>query len=173
MPSYNRHKLHFGPYRTLAFRYGQKAGCLARGQVTIVKLSRARIPWPVGQTISIQSLMLPRDLARAVRGELSLAVRYWWGVGASAVRKWRMALNVPRWNEGDLLQKSAIGKSPALHPALKAMWAKAADPQRRANIAASKRAKPRSPEVTCTCMVALALVAHSACNDQIGNSGHN
>jgi hypothetical protein len=41
----------------------------------------------------------------------------------------------------------AIGKSPAMKPALVKMWAKARDPVRRAKIAAAKRGVPRPPHV--------------------------
>jgi len=147
MPSYDRHKLHFGPYRTPHFQYGQKVDCLARGEVTIAKLSSCRIPWPVGQKVSALSLVLYKDLARAVRRESSVAVRHWWGVGAAAVWKWRKALRVPRWNDGDLRLKVAIGKSDALKPALAAMHSKARDPVRREKIAAARRGKPRPQHV--------------------------
>jgi hypothetical protein len=43
MPHVNRHKLHFGPYRTPRFKYDAKVECEARGEVTIVK-SRANAP---------------------------------------------------------------------------------------------------------------------------------
>ena len=56
-------------------------------------------------------------------------------------------MGVPRWNEGDLRLKVAIGKSDALKPALAAMHAKARDLVRRAKIAAARRGKPRPAHV--------------------------
>ena len=143
-----RHKLHYGPYRTPRFRYGQKVECLARGEVTITGISAARIPWPVGYVPFGKSPVLTGSLVRAVQREAACAVCYWWGVTPWLVRKWRRALGVPRWNEGDLLLKSANGKRPVMRKALKAMWAKARDPERRAKIAAARQGKPRPAHVT-------------------------
>ena len=56
-------------------------------------------------------------------------------------------MGVPRWNEGDLRLKVAIGKSDALKPALAAMHSKARDPVRREKIAAARRGKPRPQHV--------------------------
>jgi hypothetical protein len=137
MPAYDRHKLYFGPHRTPAFRYGSKVECEARGEVKIVGLSDAPIPWPIALAGSRTSPVVFGPLVKAIRREAACAVAHWWGASPWLVRKWRRALGVLRWNEGDLLRKSAIGKSLALNPALKAMWAKARDPVRRAKIAAA------------------------------------
>jgi hypothetical protein len=142
----DRHKLHFGPYRTPRFKYGQKVECLARGEVRIVKLSAARIPWPSGRTHIAESLVLYSGLARAVRRESNQAVAYWFGVTGQTVTKWRRALGV-RATEGDRRLRVAIGKSSVMRKALAAMWAKARDPVRRAKIAAAKRGKPRPKHV--------------------------
>jgi len=98
-----------------------------------------------GQPHRAKSLVLYRGLARAVRRESAAAVAHWWGVGPATVNKWRRALNVPRWNEGDLRLKVANGKVNLA--AVDAMHAKARDPVRRAKIAAAKLGKPRPPEV--------------------------
>jgi hypothetical protein len=142
-----RHKLHFGPYRTPRFRYGQKVIDERRGEVRIVGTSAGRIPWPVGYGPGGRSLVLFKGLAKAVRREAAIAVMHWWGVGPAAVNKWRRALGVPRWSEGDLLRKAAFGRSPAARKSLTAMWAKAQDPVRIAKIAAARLGKPRPPEV--------------------------
>src|SRR5687768_18529976 len=102
-----RHKLHFGPYRTPLFRIGQRVEDERRGLVRIVGISDGRIPWPIGYGPGGRSLVLYRGLARAVRRECAAAVMHWWGVGQLAVNKWRRALGVPRWNEGDLRLKVA------------------------------------------------------------------
>ena len=36
----DRHKLHFGPFRTPRFKYGAKVKCEARGDVTILRLNQ-------------------------------------------------------------------------------------------------------------------------------------
>ena len=143
----DRHKLHFGPYRTRRFKYFQHVECLARGDVKIVKLTDARIPWPIGRAQGAESLVLFRGLARAVRREANQAVAYWFGVSEPTVKKWRRKLGVPPCNEGSRRLMVAIGKSPIRDAALKAMQAKARDPVRRAKIAAAKRGKPRPPQV--------------------------
>jgi hypothetical protein len=147
MSRYDRNKLHFGPYRARRFQYGQNAECFARGEVTIIGLSDARIPWPIGWLPGGKSPVLCGPLVKAVQREAACAMCHWWGVSPWLVRKWRRALGVPRWNEGDLRLKVAIGKSPGMKPALDAMHAKARDPVRRAKIAAAKRGVPRPPHV--------------------------
>jgi len=104
-----RHRLHFGPYQTPRFRMGQRVEDLRRGAVRIVGVSDGPIPWPIGQHGRAKSLVLYRGLALAVRRESAAAVMHWWGVKASAVNKWRRALDVLRWNEGDLRLKVANG----------------------------------------------------------------
>jgi len=118
-----RHRLHFGPYQTPRFRLGQRVEDERRGLVRIVGLSDGPIAWPIGQTHRAKSLVLYRGLARAVPRESAAAVMHWWGVGPAAVNKWRRALNVPRWNEGDLRLKVANGKRN--FRGVTAMWAKA------------------------------------------------
>jgi len=140
-----RHRLHFGPYATPRFRIGQRVEDLRRGTVRIVGLSDGPIPWPIGFGPGGRSLVLYRGLARAVKRETEAAIMHWFGVGPSTVRKWRRALNVPRWNEGDLQLKAANGKVNLA--ALEGMHAKARDTGRRAKIAAARRGKPRPPEV--------------------------
>jgi hypothetical protein len=144
MPA-RRHKLHFGPYRTPRFRLGQHVEDQRRGRVRIVAISDGRIAWPIAAGPGGLSLVLFGGLAGAVRRESAAAVCYSFGVGPIAVRKWRRALDVPRWNEGDLLLKAANGRANKV--ALAAMHATAQDPGRRAKIAAVKRGKSRPAHV--------------------------
>jgi hypothetical protein len=44
------------------------------------------------------SLLVDEELARAVRQESAAAVRYWWGVSAGVVWRWRKALGVTKIN---------------------------------------------------------------------------
>ena len=74
-------------------------------------------------------------------------VRYWLGVGASTVNKWRRVLDVPAMNEGDRRLKSEHAKGPSGQAARKKAVTKAGDPKRRAKIAAAKRGKLRPPHV--------------------------
>jgi hypothetical protein len=141
-----RYKL-LGKYRTPTFRYGQRVEDQRRGEVRIVGLSCGRIPWPIGQQGKARSLVLYRDLAKAVRRESNLAVCYWWGVGPSAVRKWRRALSVPVNNEGTRARRVAYGKSPAHRKTMVAMFAAEWSPSRRAKIGNARRGKPRAAHV--------------------------
>ena len=144
MPS-ARYKL-LGKYRTPTFRYGQRVEDERRGEVRIVGFPAGRIPWPMGQTKRTKSLVLYRDLARAVRRESVVAIGYWWGVGANAVRKWRKALAVQYNNDGTTASRVAHGKSKANRPALAAMHAKAQDSERRAKIGVAHVGKsPANP----------------------------
>lgn len=140
MDEQTRFKLHFGPYKPPRFRLGQFVMCEARGRVRIVKISSGRIPWPVGQRGRAQSLILYRGLVKAVKKEANVAVQHWWGVGHSAVRKWRRALGVGLGNHG-----SAVLRRANLAPRLATMHdlarLKARDPERCEKIAASRRGK--------------------------------
>ncbi len=117
--------------------------CAVHGELIVDGLTDGRIPWPIGRGARQRSIVLFRDLERAVERESFQAVAYWWGVGASTVAKWRRALKVPTVNEGTRLLRVAIAKSPALVAARQKAWSKARDPARREKIAASKRGKKR------------------------------
>lgn len=147
MTDSDRFKLHFGPYPTPKFQYGQRVWDEVRGWVTIVGLSDDLIPWPIGKLNRAKSLVVYEGLAEAVRRESSLAIRHWWGVGAWSVWKWRNALEVPRLNDGNLRLQQAHAREPWFREMQKKAWAKAKDPIRREKIAASRRGKPRPPHV--------------------------
>lgn len=87
MTTVDRHKLHFGPYRTPQFKYGQKVECEARGEVTITKLSDGPIPWPVGWLPGGKSPVLYGSLVLAVKREAACAVCFWWGATPWLVQK--------------------------------------------------------------------------------------
>jgi hypothetical protein len=66
-----------GKYRTPRFRIGDVVACARRGEVRIVGLSDAPIPWPLGQPLKggrRQALSLYAGLAEAVRRESAEAV---------------------------------------------------------------------------------------------------
>jgi hypothetical protein len=85
--------------------------------VIVTGLSAGCIPWslckPVGR--GHPGLLVEEELARAIRCESVLALRYWWGVSPSVVHKWRQALGVGQHNEGSLrlyrLHGRAVGDS--------------------------------------------------------------
>jgi hypothetical protein len=49
VPNADRHRLHFGPYGTPVFEYGDVVIGEARGQVAIVGLCGGRISGPFGE----------------------------------------------------------------------------------------------------------------------------
>jgi hypothetical protein len=56
-------------------------------------------PLPIGGLARTRNgLLVDDELARAVRTEAAAAVAYWWGVGPTAVARWRKALGVTRSN---------------------------------------------------------------------------
>src|SRR5436305_1042875 len=89
-----------GTYATPRFRYGERVVCQMRGEVEIVGLTDAPIPWLIGKRGSIRAIVLYGVLVKAIRRESSLAIQHWFGVGPSTVWEWRKALAVGRTTEG-------------------------------------------------------------------------
>src|SRR5262245_40437741 len=92
-----------GSYATPAFEYGDVVSCARRGDVRIVGLSEAPIPWPIGQRLPkgrARALVLYAGLAEAVRRESAEAVAHHWGVKVNTVWQWRKALGVGANTEG-------------------------------------------------------------------------
>jgi len=100
MPVPRKCRLLFGPYRAPILHVGDVAACLYRdGDVRIKGWSEGRIPWPQGVPgggRSRPTLLVDDELARAVRNESALAVKFWWGVGKKSLWRWRKALGVGR-----------------------------------------------------------------------------
>jgi hypothetical protein len=138
-----------GTYKTPQFRYGRQVFCELRGWVTIVGLTEAPIPWPVGKRGRGKTLILYGDLEKAVRRESAVAVAHWWGVSPQTVTKWRRALDVGRATEGT----SRLHRAYAAEP-----WARRA----REQLAASKRGKPRPAHVIEAVRNARLGTSHSA-----------
>lgn len=147
MKQADRFKLRFGSYRTPAFQIGKWVQCEVCGEVQICGITDGRIPWPVHQNHGRRSLVVYKGLAKAVRLESQLAVRYWFGIGASTANKFRRALGVEQNNQGTLSLRTDHSKEPWAKRALKKAWSKARDPERRRKIAESKIGKPRPESV--------------------------
>jgi len=143
-----RYKLHFGPYTTPRFKYGQRVEDETRGEVVFVGLSNAKIPWPTAIKERSKALAIYGGLAKAVRLEAASAVAYWWGVTTQTVTKWRRRMGTAtNSTPGDKLLRQAFAKEPHFAQMQQAAWAKAQDPIRRAKIAAAKRGKARPRHV--------------------------
>ena len=84
-----RLKLRFGPYKTPRFKYGRKVVDAIRGEVKVVGLHDALIPWPIGKRRRSRAIILCGDLAEAVRKEASIVVQHWCGVKYATVQSWR------------------------------------------------------------------------------------
>jgi hypothetical protein len=109
-------KLLHGPYQIPRLRRGDRTHCLYRDKLVIVtSLSAGRIPWPLCKPIGPgqPGLLVEEELARAIRCESVLAVRYWWGACPRVVWRWRKALGVGRFTEGSLRLCRMAGEAAA------------------------------------------------------------
>jgi hypothetical protein len=143
----DRFRLRFGPYKTPRFRACQRVRCAVGGEVVIVGLSEAPIPWPVCKVGKWRVPVVYKGLARAVRRESEQAVAHWWGVGLWSVWQWRKALGVGATTEGTSRLRRDHFAEPWADDTRKKALAKAGDPERRAKIAAAKWGKPRPSHV--------------------------
>ena len=94
-----------GSYQTPQFKSGDVVPCVLRGNVKVVGVTVARIPWPTGKRIdgrknSTPAIILCDGLVDAVKNESNEAVCYWWGVTGQTVTLWRKALGIRRSNSG-------------------------------------------------------------------------
>jgi hypothetical protein len=138
-----------GEYVTPRFDYGDVVRCARRGDVRIVGLSEAPIPWPVGQTLPRgrgRALVLYGDLAEAVRRESAEAVMHFWGVKVNTVWLWRKVLGVGRMTEGTRALMSER-LSPVLQRARVAAAPTWSGPQRREKLSAALRGKAKPAHV--------------------------
>jgi hypothetical protein len=103
MTDEDRTRLLYGPYTPPALKVGDRAMCLYRDrEVVIYDWSLSPISWPlcypVGTRAAGKGLLVDEELARAVRLESAVAIRYWWGVSESTVMKWRKVFGAGRKN---------------------------------------------------------------------------
>jgi hypothetical protein len=104
MPDPDKVKLLFGPYQAPRLKLGDRATCLYRDKLVIVHgWTDAAISWPLCRPLEGKGrpgILVEEELARAVRGESSLALWYWWGPSPRVVWCWCKALGVERYTEG-------------------------------------------------------------------------
>src|SRR5713101_4032555 len=69
--------------------------------VKIISWTDAPIPWPRCRLIDSlrgqPSPLVDDELARAIRTESAVAIKFWWGVGTKAVWQWRKAFEISRY----------------------------------------------------------------------------
>jgi hypothetical protein len=136
-----------GTYRTPRFRSGRKVLCAVRGEVTIVGLTDAPIPWPLGKRGRGRSLVVFKDLAKAIRRESNQAICCWWGLTPRTISKWRKALGIGPITEGTGRLYREYTKEPWAVEAFAKAHSKSRDPERCRKIAGARRGKPRPRHV--------------------------
>lgn len=143
-----RHHL-LGAYKSPRFKYGDRVLCEVRGEVVVVGLSDAPIPWPLGRPGHFrESLVVYKGLARAVRRESASAICERWGVTAQTVSRWRKELGVGPMTQGtSRLKSQALRESEALAEAVARGRPAADEAERRRKISAAMKGKPRPDDV--------------------------
>jgi hypothetical protein len=138
-----------GKYRSPRFKYGDVVTCAIRGEVKIVGITNARIPWPKCRTGKrSRAIILYGGLADAVRTESAVAVAYWFGVGVDKVTNWRIALGVRRKTEGtSALMSRWAPETCQSKLANRKRMPTLKSPERNAKFGAAKRGKPMPPHV--------------------------
>jgi hypothetical protein len=142
-PRSDKVKLH-DRYRAPRFRIGSKAACEVRGELRIVGVTDAPIPWPLGvRGPGKRSLIVYGDLLRAVRRESVSAMCHWFGVSDQTVTNWRKALGVPERNYGTRKLWEVRLEDGYYLKGLQAAARRTQDPIAVAKRAAALRGRPR------------------------------
>ena len=139
-----RFALHFGPYHAPPFHYGDVVMDEVRGEVTVIQLSDAKIPWPIGKLRQGRSLIVYGGLADAIRRESNQAVCHWWGITPQTVSKWRKVLKVEPLNVGSRELFVRYGREERSLDALPNARAAASLPEARRKLVAASHGPTRS-----------------------------
>jgi hypothetical protein len=87
-----------GTYTPPAWRVGRRVFCRVRKSWCLVtSFTCGRIPWPRGQSVAgndVYGIVANADLERAVRTEPAKALRYWFGISAATIWRWRKAFGI-------------------------------------------------------------------------------
>ena len=100
--------LSYGPYLTPVIPTDVIVECEVRGLVTVVGLSDAAIPWPIGERDGQRQPIVFKALARAVRQESPAAVAAAWGVSVTTVEFWQAACRGPLHRKKQTLSSPPI-----------------------------------------------------------------
>jgi hypothetical protein len=122
LPAPVRFKLHFGPYRTPRFKLGAIVADEIRGEVKVIGVSDARIPWPLAFNWAQRSIVVYGPLTRAIRRESVQAVAYWFGISVEKVRLIRRALGVPAHNDGTTRLRKRFAETPTFRRMARKAW---------------------------------------------------
>src|ERR1700722_12473206 len=101
-----------GKYTTPRFRHGQVVTCEVRGEVRIVGLTDAPIPWPIAVRGRARSPVIFKGLARAIRREAGVALCHHFGLTPQTITKWRKALGVGPITAGTRRQRVERAQEP-------------------------------------------------------------
>lgn len=179
MNNRERFKLLHGPYHPPALRKGDRATCLYRdSDVIITGWSHGPIAWPRCRALGTKGgagLLVDEELARAVRCESALAIRYLWGVSTKAVWNWRKALGVNRVNnEGSqrLIRDAAQAGADVLkqNGLTAEQCRRAGERAKRLNLIQYAHAKPARPRWTEEQEALLGTASDRAIARRIGRS---
>jgi hypothetical protein len=114
------------------------------GRLRVGRWTSAPIPWPCRKKSGRPSLIFCGDLVRAVKTESVADICRWWGVGQTKVWMWRQALGVGRVTAGT---RKRLQDNTGVPPDASARGReRAARPESREKMAASKRGKPMHPK---------------------------
>ena len=108
-----------------------------RGEVRIIGINDGRISRPLAQNKHQRTVVVYRDLARAIRRESVQAVADWWGISLEKVHTVLRALGVPMGNEGTVCLWKAFAQTPTFRRMTRKAWANAGSPERRAKVGAA------------------------------------
>ena len=121
-----------------------------RGDVRIVGLTDAPIPWPTALRVNTRgetpTPVIYKGLARAIRLESRNAVAHWFGVHPRTVSKWRRALGAPAITKGTARLFAAHAREGPvarnLHKGRATFRNPVKEAERREKLSAARRGKP-------------------------------
>jgi transposase len=156
-----------GPYAAPQVSRGDRLDDAALGSVIVGGYTNAPIPWPRRMKAGRPSLILCGDLISAVEVESEIAIAHWWGVGVVTVWAWRKALGIGRVTEGtERLYRDL--KAEKLPDDLAARGReRAAKPDAKAKMAATKRGRPAPPQTRAALLAAAKAPKSEAWRQQL------
>jgi hypothetical protein len=143
MNSADKTRLLFGPYGPPKIKRGGFLACELRGTIRVGGWSNGPIPWPLAAKTG--GFIFCGDLLKAIQRESVTAVAHWFGVGKTAVSRWRAKLGVDRSTPGTRKLSSETAAARSTPQWSRKMVALARRPEARAKISNARRGKPMLP----------------------------